>query len=260
MNQIPSRKDAPEDIRKKRILFLVSAGIMILLLVGLSFLIGGPLVETIRNQASFRLFMQERGFLKYPLMIGLMALQVIFAFIPGEPIEIAAGYTFGPWGGLLLCLTGAALGSVLIVLFVRKYGMRLVTLFFTREQLENIRFFKDPRKWDVTVFLLFLLPGTPKDVLTYLAGLTPIHLGRFLLLTTVARIPSVLSSTMVGSYVDAREYRLAVIVFGATVVLGLGAALSYRVYQHRKALHETAESESPEHIETAKENNDVPIG
>ena len=248
-------------LKKKKIVSLVSLGVVIAVFVALTFLIGRPLVDALRNRTSFSAWMQERGFFKYPLMVGIMALQVLVAFIPGEPIEIAAGFIFGAWGGMLLCLLGSALGSVIIILAVRTWGMKLIRLFFSDKQIENIRFFKDSKKRDATIFLLFLIPGTPKDVLTYLTGLVPIHLGRYLLITTLARIPSVLSSTLGGSMLGQQEYKLAVLVFGITLALTLITALLYRVYQNRSAavppVLEKAEEKKGEQMDK-KDQNDVP--
>ena len=232
--------DDPKLLKRKRIIGIASIVAVLLVFLVLAIVLWKPLLGAIRDKASFRTWMQERGFLKYPIMAGIMALQVIIAFIPGEPIEIIAGYIFGAWGGLLLCLLGTALGSVLIILVVRKYGMRVVSLFVDKNQIENLKFFKDPKKRDATIFLLFLIPGTPKDILTYLSGLVPIHLGKYLVLTSIARIPSIITSTMGGNMLGRKEYRYALIVFAVTMVLTLVAALGYQLYQKKKKKDEEA--------------------
>ncbi len=236
--------DDPQLLRKKRLVGVISVVIVVLVLVALTILLGKPIIAAIRDKASFRDWMQGTGFWKYPLMIGIMALQVIIAFIPGEPIEIIAGYIFGGWLGMVLCLLGAALGSVLIILAVRRFGVRFVTLFLRREQLENIKFFNNSKKRDATVFLLFLIPGTPKDILTYLAGLVPIHMGKFILLTSIARVPSVITSTMGGNLLGVQEYKYAILTFAVTMAVTLLATLAYRSYQRRQEKSAAAEEES----------------
>ncbi len=237
--------DDPKLLKKKRIIGIASIVAVIIVFLVLAILLKNPLLTAIRDRASLRTWMQERGFLKYPLMVGIMALQVIIAFIPGEPIEIIAGYIFGAWGGLLLCLLGTALGSVLIILVVRKYGMRVVSLFVEKNQIDNLRFFKDPKKRDAAIFLLFLIPGTPKDILTYLSGLVPIHLGKYLLLTSIARIPSIITSTMGGNMLGKLEYRYALIVFGVTIALTVIATIAYQVYQKRREKKEAVVEIAP---------------
>ena len=249
--------DEPKLLKKKRIIGLISAATVLIALVVLTIFLGGPIVAAIRNKASFREWMQGTGFLKYPLMIGIMALQVIIAFIPGEPIEIVAGYVFGAWGGLILCLLGCALGSTLIILMVRKFGMKFVSLFIERNQVENLRFFKDPKKRDATLFLVFLTPGTPKDILTYLAGLTTVPLGKFLIITSIARIPSILSSTMGGNMLEKQEYKYAVIVFAVTLVLTLAATLIYRTYHNKQKRAEVGPESSKEVPAEAKADDTI---
>lgn len=226
--------DDPQLLRKKRILGTLSIVGVLLIFALITYLLCVPLLNAIRDKASFRQWMQGTGFWKYPLMAGIMALQVIIAFIPGEPIEILAGYIFGAWGGLLLCLLGAALGSVIIILAVRKLGMKFVTLFVERGQIENLKFLSDPKKRDAAIFMMFLIPGTPKDILTYLTGLVPIHLGKYLLITSVARIPSILTSTMGGNMLGKQEYKVAILVFAVTLALTLAVMLLYRGYQKRR--------------------------
>lgn len=246
--------DDPKLLKRKRIIGIASVAAVLIVLIVLTIILGKPIANAIRDKAGFRQWMQGTGFWKYPLMIGIMALQVVIAFIPGEPIEIIAGYVFGSWMGLLLCLLGTALGSVIIILAVRRFGMKLVTLFIQKEHLENLRFFKDTKKRDATIFLLFLIPGTPKDILTYLAGLVPIHLGKYLLLTSIARIPSVITSTMGGNKLGTRQYGQAIIIFAVTLVLTAVAALVYQQYQKKRPKEDGEEGEAVQKDESSAAN------
>jgi uncharacterized membrane protein YdjX (TVP38/TMEM64 family) len=246
LNKHDSVWDDPQLLKKKRIIGILSIAGVLVLFVVLTFLLRKPLMDAIKDKASFRDWMQETGFWKYPLMVGIMALQVIVAFIPGEPIEILAGYIFGAWGGLLLCLLGSALGSMLIILTVRKLGMKFVTLFVEREQFENLKFFQNPKKRDITIFIVFLIPGTPKDILTYLSGLVPMHMGKFILITSVARIPSIITSTIGGSMLGHQKYKIAILVFAVTAILTLGAMLAYKGWQKRQEKPEKARPITPQ--------------
>ena len=251
--------DDPQLLKKKRTVGIISLVVVFLVLLALTILLGKPVIRAIREKESFRTWMQGTGFWKYPLMVGIMALQVIIAFIPGEPIEIIAGYIFGGWGGLVLCLLGCALGSVVIILAVRKLGIRFVRLFVSQEQIENLKLFRDPKKRDATIFLLFLIPGTPKDILTYLSGLVPIHLGKYLLLTSIARIPSIITSTMGGSMLGLKKYGWAILIFGITMVVTLILTLLYRAYQKRKtALQAALALETEHHPEEGQQQLHVP--
>ena len=155
-----------------------------------------------------------------------MVLQVVVAVIPGEVIEIGAGYAFGAWEGTLLVLLGAAIGSALIFLLTKKLGIKMVEAFIPREKINELRFINTEKKRNLLVFISFFIPGTPKDLLTYFLGLTSMKLPSFLLISSFARIPSVITSTIGGHALGMQDYTFAAIVFVITVVVsGLGLLL-----------------------------------
>ena len=237
----------PKLLKKKRTIAIVSIVAVILASLIIAILLGKPIANALKNKEQFRETINNTGFWKYPLMIGIVALQVIIALIPGEPIEIIAGYVFGGFWGMVLCLIGLALGSLVIIAAVKKYGMRLVALFVQKEQMENMKFFKDSKKRDLTTFLLFLIPGTPKDVLTYLIGLAPVNVWKYLLITTIARIPSVVTSTMGGKMLATNNFKWAIIIFGATMVL---SAISYLIYKAHEKKHPSKDEDEDSSVST----------
>lgn len=177
-------------------------------------------------------------------MILISMIQVVVALVPGELVEIAAGFVFGAWGGALLCLAGTVLGSVLVLILVKKLGSRFVYAFYPKEKIEALPILNNPKKRNVLTFLLFLIPGTPKDLLTYGIGLTDMSVPLYLLLTTAARFPSVITSTMGGDAVGERKFLWAVVVFAATAAIsGLGL-LAYRQISKHHAAHRVQREES----------------
>lgn len=132
------------------------------------------------------------------ILLGMQLLQIIVAFIPGEVVQLAAGLMYGPWLGALIILLGCVISSALIYKLVHALGAPFVQSMVSTEHLEKFRAFEKTGKLDVVVFVLFLIPGMPKDVFTYLVPLTDMKMGRFLLLATVGRIPGVLASTYVA--------------------------------------------------------------
>lgn len=194
----------------------------------LSLTAGRQLLGLARRPKAFRAWIDGCGPWAPLCLIGLMCFQVVVAVLPGEPIEIGAGVAFGVWRGLALCLAGAALGSVIIFLFTKKLGIRLVEVFVPMEKLRQLRFLQNNRRLHVLVFLLFWIPSVPKDVLTYFVGLTEMKLPAFLAISTVARIPSALMSTSGGAALGSGQYKMAVWIFAGSVVLGLAGAVYYR--------------------------------
>ena len=219
----------PENIRRRRIIGLLSlAGILILFGL-IAWFVGRPLVREFRDAPEhFRDYVNSHGAWGPLMMIGIMALQVIVAIIPGEPFELGAGFVFGWLPGTLWCLLGAAAASALVYLAVRKWGVKLVEAFFPREKILRYSFMQNEKKLSLLVFILFLIPGTPKDLLTYLVGLTPMRLWPFLWITTVARIPSVVSSAITGSFAQRGNYRAAVITYAITIAISAVCVIWYR--------------------------------
>lgn len=166
-------------------------------------------------------------------IIGVNTLQIVLAFLPGEPIELASGYAFGFWEGTAACLVASAVGSSLVYWAVRRWGWKVMGLFFTREQFERFSWLKDARKLELIMLVIFLIPGTPKDFLTYFAGLTRMRFGAVLAIATVGRIPSIVTSTVAASAFGAGEYGIMVVSMVIAVLLaGLGA-IAYRSLEAR---------------------------
>ena len=221
--------------RHKRLLAGISFLIFILLFLAVAWFVGRPMVRFVQKPELFREWVDAHGIWGNLAFLGMMFLQVVVAVIPGEPLEIGAGYAFGFLEGTLLCLLGIFLGSAVVFLLVRRFGMHLVEVFFDREKIHSLKFLQQSKKRDLLIFLVMFIPGTPKDLLSYFAGLTDIKLGRWLLITTVARLPSVITSTVGGNAVGEQNYLFAVLVFAGTLVVsGLGLWIYQRISKRKK--------------------------
>lgn len=177
------------------------------------------------------------------ILVLISAVQVMVALIPGEFVEIAAGYIFGSWIGSLLCLLGIVLGSCATILLVRKFGSGLVYAFYPKEKIDALPIINDPPKRNLLTFLLFVIPGTPKDLFTYAIGLTDMSIPLYIALTTAARFPSVILSTLSGNAAGTKDYTAAVIFVIVTAAVSGGGILIYRFFSRRHAERKRAESE-----------------
>jgi uncharacterized membrane protein YdjX (TVP38/TMEM64 family) len=194
-----------------------------------------------------------------PLLVFVVQVaQIILAFLPGEPVEVLAGMICGAWGGLLLCLAGILIGASLVLFLVRRFGRPLVRVFFSEAQLERYRFLRDERRLEWVIFLLFLIPGTPKDILTYAAGLTRINPVRFLLISTLARIPSVVTSTMAGDALSEGNFVLTAGFFAlATLLAGIGLRVHRKWVGH---MGQNSEAEEAKTQASAQESDETATG
>ena len=194
---------------------------------------GRPLIRFVREPERFQAWVDAQGVRAPLLFVGMVVLQIVVAIIPGEPLEIAAGYAFGALEGTLLCLIGALVGRVAVFLLVRRFGVRAVEVFFPLEKVQSLRFLQNEKKLTFWVFFLFFLPGTPKDVLCYIVGLTKLPLRSWIINSTIAPIPTIITSTIGGSALGMGRYTFAAAVFGATLAISAAGLLVYRRVSRR---------------------------
>ena len=233
--------------KRRKIVTAVSAAVLILFFAGVTVLLWKPLLHTFRNPGQFRAWVNSYGILGRLAFIGMIILQIVFAVIPGEPMELGAGYAFGTVEGTVLCLIGAAAGSVIVFLFTKLLGVKMVEAFISKEKIRSLRFMNQSRNLSLLTFFLFFIPGTPKDVITYFIGLTSMKLKSFLVLTSIARIPSVLTSTITGSALGAKDYRSAVLIYAVTgVVSGIGILIYRRISKRGRSRQDAGCGEKAE--------------
>lgn len=216
---------------------LIAAG-SLLVFLGLSaalfILVGRPLLRHAAEPEQFRAWLDGYGAFSRLIFIGIVLLQVVVAVIPGEPFEIAAGYAFGTLEGTLLCLAGILLGSAIIFWLSRKCGTLLLETFFSKEKIDSMKFLKETQKLELLFFAVMFIPGTPKDLLTYFAPLTRIRFSSYMLIIAVARIPSIITSTIGGNALGQQRYLFAAIAFGVTLIISVLGLLIYRKIQKRR--------------------------
>ena len=167
------------------------------------------------------------GFL---ILLGLQFLQIVVAFIPGEVVQVAAGMLYGPWVGALFIFIGCVLSSAFIFALVHKLGAPFVQSMVPTQYLQKFRRFEQSGKLNITVFILFLIPGLPKDVFTYLVPLTDMRMRTFLLLSNIGRIPGIVVSTYAADgLVDGRFMQSIIIFAVAAVIAVLGLVFRERI-------------------------------
>lgn len=164
------------------------------------------------------------------ILLGIQFLQVVVAFIPGEVVQIAAGMIYGPWGGAAVILVGCVISSALIFQLVHKLGAPFVQHMVSDKFIDKFQRFEQSGKLNVIVFILFLIPGLPKDVFTYIVPLTNMRMRTFLVLSTIGRIPGVAVSTYAANGIIEGRIVESVVIFliGAAIAL-VGLLLQKRL-------------------------------
>ncbi|MBE5944100.1 MAG: TVP38/TMEM64 family protein [Lachnospiraceae bacterium] len=211
---------------------IVRVALVIFALLFCCFL-GYLIVRFVSDKEFFQKWVKERG-IWGRLLYGLMVIfQVVVALVPGEPLEIAGGYAFGAVHGTIIYLISATIGGMLVFLFVRKYGQPFVEMFFSGKDINKFKFLRyssrltKGQKEGLLVFL-FVLPGTPKDLICYIAGLTTISSRLWLLVCSLGRLPSLITSTIGGQALESKDYTNAVVAFVIAFAISLIGVFVYK--------------------------------
>lgn len=192
------------------------------------------MIAWLADAQAVRAFVADHAIMSRVAMLGINMAQVLLAFLPGEPVELASGYAFGFWEGTALCLVAAGLATSLIYWGVRRWGWSLVGLFFDRSMLDRFAWLKDAKRLEFMMLAVFLIPGTPKDFLTYFAGLTKMRFAPVVLIATFGRIPSIVTSTIAASAVGDGNWVVAALALAASLALLLVGGVMYRRLSTRK--------------------------
>jgi len=162
--------------------------------------------------------------------ILLQIIQVIIAPIPGGAVEFLGGYLFGAQAGLIYSMIGLTLGSWLAFSLARIFERIAVEKFVSEKTRKKFDYLVE-HEGVILSFILFLLPGFPKDAFCYILGLTPMHVGIFLIISTIGRIPGTLMATLQGAKIFEHQYY----TFG--MLLGGSALVILIFYVYHEEIH-----------------------
>lgn len=155
------------------------------------------------------------------IYVAVQILQIVICVIPGQWLQFAAGYMYGFWIGYLLSLAGALIGTVITYYLARILGHDIMHLIFSEEKIRKMLKTLNSKKAVVLVFLLYLIPGFPKDICSYVAGLSELKLKPFLIISLIGRSPGMMGSLLIGRQVEVGGYVSAVVIAAIALILCL---------------------------------------
>ena len=228
---------------KTQIFKLILFIFVILIMVGITIYLMPVMkdLRTLEGQNAFKEKINETGIMGLLTLFGLQFAQIFLFIVPGEPIEILAGICYGGVWGTLFILISTAIISVFIYFLVHVLGRKFIYDFVDEkkiEQIENSKVFQNPRTIEFIMFILFFIPGTPKDLLTYIGALLPIKPIKFILIATFARIPSVISSTIAGDNLLKGNWEFSILVYIITFIISIISVFIVRKLDKNKITEE----------------------
>ncbi len=200
---------------------------------------------TMQGKEEYKEKIQTAGIEGVFIIIGLEIAQIFLFVLPGEPIEILAGMCYGGFWGTILIMISVVLCAIIIYLLVGKFGRSFIYSFCNEEQIkkmENSKIFKNAKNIEFVMLLLFFIPGTPKDLLTYLAFILPIKPTRFIIISTIARFPSIISSTIAGEHIASGNIYMAIIIYSITFLLVGIVIILAKIFDKSNATNDVLET------------------
>lgn len=166
----------------------------------------------------FKNYILSMGHFGLIMLILFQILQTIIAPIPGEVIQIAGGYLYGITLGTIYNLIGLAIGSGIAFYFTRLIGREFIVNLIKKKNLKWISNIMESRRFELILFIIFIVPGLPKDFMIYVAGLTSLKPTKFFMILIASRLPWIMASASVGANINAGNYKLTIIICFIAVV------------------------------------------
>ncbi len=206
---------------KKRISTKVIVAIVIALLI-IAYVVWdiatvGPLTALFSDRERMIRFVNDLGPLGPLAYIFLQILQTVVAPIPGNLVGGIGGFLFG-WWGILWTTIGASVGAAMVFWISRRYGRRFVEKFVKKESLDKFDFILNNKRVSTILFLIFVIPGLPDDVVCYLAGLTEVPLKKLVVIFAVGRLPAVIANNYIGMGIGDGDFGLVAVISTIAIV------------------------------------------
>lgn len=202
---------------------LVALALFVGMIIYLSLRFTPQVLSLYKRRHEFERAVKDQGLTGIAAFILLQVLQIVVAAIPGEVVQLLGGYLYGTVLGTVYLVIGVVIGSSLAFFAARLLGFRLVKLLMPPARLEKIYGLVNGPKAEFIMLVLFLIPGVPKDFLTYIAGLTPVKPEKFLLIAIIGRLPALVVSCYIGASLRANNFRLAIACSIAVLFFFLGS-------------------------------------
>ena len=203
-------KSKVQAFAKLAILLLILVGIPIFLLITMR-----DSILSTEYWASLPERLANHKKLSFIILILLQMAQIVISVLPGQPIQLAGSYLYGVFGGYIISLIGAVLGSIITYYIAGFLGRDALHVVFGEERVNDYVHKLNSSKAYLIIFLIYLIPGIPKDIVSYVAGVSEVRARPFILISTIGRTPGVLGSLLIGKFIKDGNY----VGIGVTAVI-----------------------------------------
>lgn len=214
-------KNGNDYSKHKRILAYIKFAIILFVLIGVPVILYLKFgADVFSKDAAYTLigYLRANRRFAFILIILIQMIQVIICILPGQPIQFASSYMFGVIPSLCLSLIGAIIGTTITFYLSKLLGRDMVNLVFDKDKVDDYHRKLNSGKGLALAGLIYLIPGVPKDLVSYVAGISEMKFRPFILVSSIARIPGMLGSLLLGSFVESGNY-LAIGILVLVIVI-----------------------------------------
>lgn len=183
------------------------------------------------------------------ILTGLQFIQVVICFLPGEPIQIVSSYFYGIAGGYAIAMIGAITGAAVAFGIARLLGSDAMHLLFGQEKVQYYRKKLNSSRAFIITFVIYLIPGIPKDLVAYVAGVSEMRFIPFIIISTIGRTPGILGSLLMGSFLQTHNYT------GLLILLACTGIILLICYKYRRIIMETIDRIEENKLKKEEEKN-----
>lgn len=195
----------------------------------------GPITHLLTNRDQLVEVVSSWGIFAPIIYIILQIIQTVVAPIPGQIVGGIGGFVFGPWG-ILWTTIGTIIGCYFVFRIARRFGRPLLEKLFKKSIIDKFDFILNSKSTSLILFLIFLLPGFPDDVICYLAGLTKLPIRRLMTILVLGRFPVIVVTNFIGEGISTNIAAVVVIAVATVILLGLAVWQRERLMRFLKHL------------------------
>lgn len=224
-----------EDNKKRVVISIVKILILLLIVVGIPLYIyfcQRDFLTRFENLDDIIAFLERYETESIFIYIGLQILQIIISVIPGQVFQMAAGYLYSFWPALLFAMIGAVIGTSIAFMLAKLLGRDFLHLFFGQEKMSYYIERLNSKQAYTIVFLIYLIPGIPKDMVSYAAGVSEMKFKAFVFLSTIGRLPGMVGCLLMGNLLELESY-LGVGIIAAVAIIACLLCIIFRKKIHR---------------------------
>ena len=231
--------------KHKKILAYLKFALLLMILVGIPvflYLKFGSEIFSKDAAGALVTYLKANRKYAFSLIILIQMLQVIVCILPGQPIQFASSYMFGIMPALMLSLIGAVIGTTITFYLAKALGRDMVSIIFDKDKVDEYHKKLNSGKGLALAGLIYLIPGVPKDLVSYVAGISDMKFKPFIIVSSIARIPGMIGSLLLGSFVERGDYRSIIILCIAVGVILIIIYIKRKsIMEYMNKLEDTAE-------------------